>query len=69
MGEPGPVEKIKVHEKLETNLWERWTIGPISKSASFEELLKAIEEKYEVKVKGLNFCEGGQVYSDFVLSL
>lgn len=56
MGEPGPVEKIKVHEKLETNLWERWSVGPIAKQASFGDLLAAIEEKYSVKVKGLNFC-------------
>ena len=43
MGEPGPVEKIKVHEKLETNLWERWHVGPIPKTASFEDLLQAVE--------------------------
>lgn len=32
-------------------------------------MLKAIEEKFGIVVKGLNVVEGSQIYSDFVLSL
>lgn len=69
MGEPGPVGKIKVHENLETNIWERWSVGPLEKSNNIGDLLKAVEDKYGVVVKGLTLTEGGQIYSDFVMSL
>lgn len=69
MGEPGPVEKIKVHDNLETNIWERWSVGPLSKEQNVGDLLKAVEDKYGVVVKGLTLVEGSQIYSDFVMSL
>lgn len=28
-GEPGEIEKIKIHEDLTTNIWERWSLEPI----------------------------------------
>lgn len=28
-GEPGEVEKIKIHENLTTNIWERWSVDQI----------------------------------------
>ena len=69
LGQPGPVEKIKVHQKLETTLWERWSIGPISNSKTLGQMMALVEEKYGITIKGLSFTEGSQVYSDFVYSL
>lgn len=55
-GEPGQVEKIKVHDKLTTNVWERWEVGPFKLEAiTVESLLKSIEQKYEIVVKTLSF--------------
>lgn len=68
LGEPGEVEKIKVHEELTTNLWERWNVT-LPRSASLRELMEQVEKVYGVVVKGLDLLEGGQVYSDIVLGL
>lgn len=68
LGEPGEAEKIKVHETLTTNLWERWSVSS-KRSETLRSLISAIEEKYGVSVKGLDLVDGGQVYSDIVLSL
>lgn len=68
LGEPGPVEKIQVHENLATNLWERWTVS-CRKEATLGEIIANIQHKYGVVVKGLDLLEGGQVFSDIVLGL
>jgi hypothetical protein len=69
-GEPGEVEKIKIHENLTTNIWERWEIGPFDlDKVTVRELLTAIEEKYKINVKILSILEGAQIYSDLVLGL
>lgn len=62
------MQKIKVHDKLETNVWERWEVS-VGKELALRELISAIEEKYGITVKGLDLLEGGQIYSDIVLSL
>jgi hypothetical protein len=62
------VQKIKVHDKLETTVWERWEVG-ISRDSTLRELIQVIQEKYAITVKGLDLLEGGQIYSDIVLSL
>ncbi len=69
LGQPGPVEKIKVHQNLETTLWERWSVGPISSSKTLGEMMALVEEKYGITIKGLSFTGGSQIYSDFVYSL
>lgn len=68
LGEPGEAEKIKVHETLTTNLWERWSVSS-KRSETLCSLISTIEQKYGVSVKGLDLVDGGQVYSDIVLSL
>lgn len=68
LGEPGEVEKIKVHEQLTTNIWERWNVS-LPKTATLRELIQQVEHTYGVIVKGLDLVEGGQVYSDIVLGL
>ncbi len=68
LGEPGEVEKIKVHDNLETTLWERWEVST-KKESTLRDLISQIESKYGVSVKGLNLADGGQIYSDIVLGL
>lgn len=68
LGQPGQVQKIKVHDKLDTNVWERWEVS-LGKESPLRELISVIQEKYGVIVKGLDMLEGGQIYSDIVLSL
>lgn len=41
----------------------------MQKNQSIGDLIKTIEEKYSITVKGLTLSEGGQIYSDFVMSL
>jgi hypothetical protein len=42
LGEPGEVEKIKVHENLQTNVWERWSVS-LGASSSVRDLISKIE--------------------------
>lgn len=42
LGEPGEVEKIKVHENLTTNLWERWSVSS-KRSETLRNLISTIE--------------------------
>lgn len=41
LGEPGEVQKIKVHDKLETNVWERWEVS-VGKESPLRELISAV---------------------------
>lgn len=42
LGEPGEAEKIKVHENLTTNLWERWSVSS-KRSETLRNLISTIE--------------------------
>jgi hypothetical protein len=69
-GEPGEVEKIKIHKDLVTNIWERWTIDGVNfNEVTMGELIKMIEDKFHVDVKTLNLAYRGPIYSDLVLNL
>jgi hypothetical protein len=41
LGEPGEVEKIKVHETLHTNVWERWGVE-LSRNSTLSELMAQV---------------------------
>lgn len=69
-GEPGEIEKIKIHEELSTNIWERWTVEAVDlQKITLGEVVKILEDKFKVSVKTLGVAEGGPIYSDLVLGL
>jgi len=43
--EPGDVEKIKLTDKIETSLWDRWEVD--AKGLSLRAVMAKIEEQYE----------------------
>lgn len=43
--EPGDVLKVKLTEKIETTLWDRWEVD--AQKLSLAEVISKVEEKYE----------------------
>jgi len=43
--EPGNVEKVKLTEKIETTLWDRWEVD--GKNLSLKDIIAKVEAKYE----------------------
>ena len=42
--EPGDVQKIKLTDKIETTLWDRWDVD--AKGLTLKETIQKVEEKY-----------------------
>lgn len=45
MSEPGAVQKIKLTDKVEVNLWDRWEIS-CKDSTTFGEVFNELKQKY-----------------------
>lgn len=64
--QPGAVEQIRINDKLTTNIWERWEVGPVNPSeVTMRQFLQLIEDNYGIVLKAINLLEGGQIYSVF----
>lgn len=52
MSEPGEVQKIKIHENLTTNIWDRWELDVYS-ATTLGEVFTHLETTYNLKPKDL----------------
>ena len=67
LSEPGPVQTVKLTDKLSVTLWDRWEIALTAKS-KLKELFSKIAEKYELESRDVMF-EGRVVYLHNIMDL
>lgn len=52
MSEPGEVKKIKLNDKVEVNLWDRWEI-PCEENTTFGQIYDYLKNKYSLNPIGV----------------
>lgn len=52
MSQPGEVKKIKVNDKVEVNLWDRWEIS-CTENTKFGDIYNDLKTKYDLHPIGV----------------
>jgi len=67
LSEPGPVQTVKLTDKLSVTLWDRWEVALTAKS-KLKDLFSKITDKYELESRDVMF-EGRVVYLHNIMDL